>query len=77
MSSSPDHSAPALDHGYGGGGRTSRPLIALIPIGIAMVLALAMLAEGLHVMLTPDDASAGVAHVAQTTAPTSGPGAPS
>lgn len=76
MSSSPDPSVPA-DHGYGGGGRTARPLFALIPIGIALAVVLAMLAGGLHVMLSPSDSSAGVTSVAQTTAPTAGPGAPS
>jgi hypothetical protein len=73
MSSSHDHSASAAGHGYGGGGRSARPLFALIPIGLALAICVAMLAGGLHVMTTPSDPSAGVDHVAQTTAP----GAPS
>jgi hypothetical protein len=71
MSSSPDYPTPAADHGYGGGGRTARPLFALIPIGIALFVVLAMLAEG------PADAGAGESHVAQSAVPGSGPGAPS
>ena len=57
-----------------GGGRTARPLFALIPIAIALAVCLAMLAEGLHVMTTPADYFAGEAHIAQTTAPPSTPG---
>jgi hypothetical protein len=74
MSSSQDPSAPAAEHGYGGG-RTARPLFALIPIGILLVIVLAMLAEGLHVMTSPYDSSAGEAGIAQATTPSAGPGA--
>ncbi len=54
MSHSHDPLATANpDAGYGGGGRTSRPLWALIPLGIGVALAVAMLVGGLHVMTTP------------------------
>lgn len=76
MSSSHDHPAETSVHGYGGGERTSRPLFALIPIGIALVIVFAMLAEGLHVMTTSSPSWTGVENVAQTTAPTAGPGSP-
>ncbi len=66
MSSSHDHAAE-LSHGYGGG-RTSRPLFALIPIGILMAVCLALLAEGVHVMTTPADTSAGVDSTPQAVA---------
>jgi hypothetical protein len=75
MSSTHDHLADGSDHGYGGG-RTSRPLFALIPIGILMAVCLAMLVEGLHVMTSPSDTSAGETHIVQTVVPSSGPGAP-
>ncbi len=57
---------------YGAGGRSARPLIFLIPIGMALAVCLAMLAEGLHVMTTPADTAAGEAHIAQTTGPAPG-----
>ncbi len=76
MSSPQDPSAAVSDHAYGGGGRTNRPLFALIPIGILLAIVLAMLAEGVHVMTMPTDSSAGEAGVAQTTTPSAGPGAP-
>jgi len=76
MSPSHDHSAAAPDHGYGGGGRTNRPLFALIPIGIALAIVLAMLAGGIHLMTTPADTAAGEGHIAQTAVPASGPAAP-
>ena len=74
--SSPDPSAAPADHGYGGGGRTARPLFALIPLAVLIAVCLAMLAEGLHVMTTPADASAGETHIVQTVVPSAGPGAP-
>ena len=67
-------SNPDSDSGYGGGGRTARPLFALIPIGIGLALALAMLVGGIHVMTTPAGSAAGEAHIAQTTVPASGAG---
>ena len=75
MSSSHDHAAEAAATGYGGGGRTARPLLFLIPIGIALVVVLALLAEGVSVMTTPADTSAGEAHIVQTAVPSSGAGA--
>ncbi len=72
MSPSDDH-ATTSDSGYGGGGRTSRPLWALIPIGILMVIVIAMLAEGLHVMTTPSSVAAGEAHIVQTTGASAAP----
>ncbi len=69
--SSSDPSAASDDHGYGGGGRTARPLFALIPIGLALAVCLAMLAGGLHVMMTPGPIAAGETHIVQTTNPTS------
>ncbi len=66
MSSSHDHAAE-VSHGYGGG-RTSRPLLALIPIGILMAVCLAMLAGGVKVMTTPADTSAGVDSTPQAVA---------
>ena len=76
MSSSPDH-ATVSQPAYGAGGRTSRPLWALIPIGILMAIVLAMLAEGLHVMTTPSDSAAGEAHIVATTGASAGPAAQS
>ncbi len=73
MSSPHDHAA-APEQSYGGGGRTSRPLFALIPIGLLMAIVIAMLAEGLHVMTTPSDAAAGEQHVVATTGAADGPG---
>ncbi len=64
-------SNPDSDSGYGGGGRTARPLFALIPIGIGLALALAMLVGGIHVMTTPSGTAAGEAHVLQTAIPAS------
>ena len=75
MSSSSDHAA-ASGHGYGAGGRTARPLFALIPLGILIAVAVAMLALGVSVMTTPSNPLAGVNDVAQTTAPSAGVGAP-
>jgi hypothetical protein len=74
MSSSNDHAAAS--HGYGSGGRTARPLFALIPLGILIALALAMLAEGISVMITPSNPVAGENSIAQTAVPSAGPGAP-
>ena len=70
MSHSHDPHGAGASAGYGAGGRTARPLFALIPIGIALVVCLAMLAEGLHIMTTPADTGAG--HVTQTAAPPAG-----
>jgi len=75
MSSSSDHAASP--QGYGGGGRTARPLFALIPLGVLIALALAMLAEGISVMITPSNPVAGENNVAQTAVPSAGAGAPS
>ncbi len=75
MSSSHDH-ATASDQDYGGGGRTSRPLWALIPIGILIAIVVAMLAEGIHVMTAPSGLAAGEAHIVQTTGASSSPANP-
>jgi len=77
MPSSHPTPVAAPDQGYGGGGRTNRPLFALIPIGILLAIVLAMLAEGVHVMTMPADTSAGETHIVQTVVPASGSGAPS
>ncbi len=74
MSPSNDHAA--LSEQAYGGGRTSRPLWALIPIGVLMAIVVAMMVEGLHVMTAPSDGAAGEAHIVQTTGASSGPGAP-
>ncbi len=68
MSPSHDHSAETPAGGYGGGSRTARPLLFLIPIGIALAVVLALLAEGVSVMTTPSDPNAGV----DAAAPSSG-----
>ncbi len=75
MSPSHDHMAETSAAGYGGGGRTARPLLFLIPIGIALVIVLALLAEGVNVMTSPTDNAAGEAHIVQTAVPSSGAGA--
>ena len=65
MSSFRDHAAEVSHYS---GGRTSRPLLALIPIGVLMAVCVAMLAGGLRVMTTPADTSAGVDGTSQAVA---------
>ena len=62
MSPSHDHAAHS-EQAYGGGGRTSRPLWALIPLGVLIAIVVAMLAEGVQVMTSPSDVAAGEAHI--------------
>jgi hypothetical protein len=65
------HTTENAEAAYGAGGRTTRPLFALIPIGVALAVALAMLAEGLQVMTSAGDTGAAGARIAQAAAPPS------
>ncbi|HEY5410754.1 MAG TPA: hypothetical protein VIJ94_08495 [Caulobacteraceae bacterium] len=61
------------DQGYGAGGRSNRPLLFLIPIGFALILVLALFAEGINVMTTPSAPAAGERNIVQTAVPAPGP----
>ncbi len=69
MSDVHEHPNAAPSSGYGAPGRSNRPLLFLIPIGLGIALALGLFVMGLPYLTSVPSSAAGEANITQTAVP--------